>query len=133
MVPHLRRVVAGGATPWDRRQADHVVEPPHPGDVDALSGEERLAPGGPRAPPCVAPFDWCERSSRMVMPASVSRPSHITPERKPRLAEGSGRRKSDSSRELAKPYGSSAATSSNSAPAGTSRPTRMSPLLRSML
>src|SRR6266436_6002471 len=57
MVPHLRRVVAGGATPWDRRQADHVVEPAHAGDVDALAVEERLAA--------------CDRGARLVEAVSA--------------------------------------------------------------
>src|SRR5688500_18906023 len=62
-----------------------------------------------------------------------SRPSHMTVVRKRKLVVGSGRRNSDSSRAVAKPYGSSTADNSNSAPAGIGSPTRMFPLLSTML
>ena len=57
--------------------------------------------------------------------------------RKFRLVAGKGGRKSDSSLPFALwpayPYGSSTASSSNSAVPGTEMPTRMTPLVRSML
>ena len=102
---------------------------------------------GAWACPWVAPFDWSARSKwidakhappspamlQWSVPRKVSRPSHMTVERNCRFVVGSGRRKSDSSAALAKPYGSSTATSSKSAVAGTPMPTRMRPLLSTML
>jgi hypothetical protein len=60
--------------------------------------------------PRVASLDWCARSKcRVAKPLlddgslNVSRPSHITVLKKRRLVDASGRRKSESSRALAKP------------------------------
>ncbi len=65
--------------------------------------------------------------------ANDSRPSHITAVRNRRFVAGGGRRKSESCVALAKPYGSSTFTSANSAPAGTGKPIRITPLLSNML
>lgn len=62
-----------------------------------------------------------------------SRPSHMIWVRKRRLVAGSGRRNSDSSAALAKPWGSATAVKVNSAPAGTACPTRMRPRSSSTL
>src|SRR5690242_19819133 len=69
----------------------------------------------------------------MVVAADDSRPSHMTALRNRRFVEGSTRRYIDAAVSGAPhPYGSSTATITNSAPSGTSMPTRMRPLFSSI-
>src|SRR5439155_17980772 len=95
----------------------------------------------------VAAFDWSARSKcieekHLLVPRmhsleagsrKVSRPSHMSVLRKLRFVDGRGRRNSDRSLALACPYGSSTATSTNSAFAGIPMPTRIRPLDGSFL
>src|SRR5262245_2580019 len=97
----------------------------------------------------VASLAWCIRSAmsvaafcagvllarmgRVPKGGNDSRPSNMTVVKNRRLVDGKGRRKSDSSLALAKPYGSSTPISANSAPAGIPIPTRINPLFSNML
>src|SRR4051794_30688352 len=87
----------------------------------------------PWAWPSVAVLAWWSKIASSVDPDAFSRPSHITVLRNLRLVDGSGRRNSDSSLALAKPYGSLTAWSENSAFAGIGNPMRIRPLVSSML
>ena len=81
----------------------------------------------------MASVAWEIRSSGMERPALFSRPSHMTVLKKGRFAVGSGRRKRERSLGFAWLYGSSTSASTNSALAGIGRPTRIRPLVSSML
>ncbi len=45
MIPHVRRVVAGGAGSVDRRQAQSIVEARHAANRERMGVEDRLSPG----------------------------------------------------------------------------------------
>src|SRR5262245_54743729 len=70
----------------------------------------------------------------MVVDDEDSRPSHITALKNPRLVDGSGRRYIEAAVSgAAQRYGSSTDSMTNSAPSGTSMPTRISPRRSSRL